>query len=47
MKKQKRSAIETRRERRRRRHFWAWMMDHFPKLYNWLDLHLSRDTLPF
>ena len=46
MKKQKQSAIETRRERRRR-HFWAWMMDHFPKTYDWLDRHLPCDTLPF
>lgn len=46
MKKQKRGAIETRRERRRR-HFWAWMMDRFPKTYNWLDRHLNCDTLPF
>ena len=46
MKKQKQSAIETPKERRRR-HSWAWIMDHFPKAYAWLDRHLSCDTLPF
>lgn len=46
MKKQRRNAIETR-KKRRRRHFWAWMMDRFPKTYDWLDRHLSCDTLPF
>ena len=30
-----------------RRHFWAWMMDHFPKLYRWCNKHLPFDTLPF
>jgi len=27
--------------------FWAWMMDHFPKLYRWCNEHLPFDTLPF
>lgn len=27
--------------------FWAWMMDHFPKIYGWCDKHLPCDTLPF
>lgn len=46
MKRRTQSAIETRGQRRRRL-FWAWMMDHFPKTYYWLDKHLSCDTLPF
>ena len=28
-------------------HFWAWMMDHCPKLYGWCDKHLPFDALPF
>ena len=28
-------------------HFWAWMMDHCPKLYWWCDKHLPINTLPF
>lgn len=46
MKKQNRIAIEARNERKRRR-FWAWVMDRFPKIYDWLDRHLGCDTLTF
>lgn len=31
----------------RRWKFWAWVMDHFPRLYRWCDKHLPFDTLPF
>ena len=27
--------------------FWAWMMDHYPRLYRWCDRYLPFDTLPF
>lgn len=28
-------------------HFWAYIMDHFPRFYAWADKHLPIDTLPF
>lgn len=28
-------------------HFWAWTMEHCPKLYGWCDKYLPFDTLPF
>jgi len=31
----------------RRWNFWAYMMEHFPRLYRWCDKHLPFDTLPF
>jgi hypothetical protein len=27
--------------------FWAWMMNHFPRIYDWCEKHLPFDTLPF
>lgn len=33
--------------RTKRWQFWAWMMDHYPRLYRWCDEHLPFDTLPF
>lgn len=30
-----------------RMHFWAWMMEHLPRVYWWCDKHLKCDTLPF
>lgn len=35
-------ALETRRWK-----FWAWLMRHYPELYDWCDTHLPFDTLPF
>ena len=27
--------------------FWAYIMDHYPRIYAWADKHLPIDTLPF
>ena len=35
-------ALETKRWK-----FWAWVTDHYPRLYRWCDEHLPFDTLPF
>jgi hypothetical protein len=32
---------------RRRWMFWAWMMEHYPRLYHWCDKVLPFNTLPF
>lgn len=27
--------------------FWAYIMNHFPRVFGWCDKHLPIDTLPF
>lgn len=28
-------------------HFWAWMMEKHPKVFDWCDKFLPFNTLPF
>ena len=46
MKKNRRILRQQRRESIRWQ-FWAYIMDHFPRLYRWANKHLPIDTLPF